>query len=59
MADGSWVGITNVHLLQELARLQIPGVGENTNSDCISILYQLFSNHSYLTTQDGRSLGSI
>lgn len=46
MADGSWVGITNVHLLQELACFQIPVVGENTNSDCVSILYMLFSNHS-------------
>lgn len=58
MADGSRVGITNMHLLQELARLQIPAVGENTNSDCISILYQLFSNHNYLTTQNRHSFGS-
>lgn len=37
MADGSWVGITNVHLPQELTTSQIPAVGENTNSDSLLI----------------------
>lgn len=46
MADRSWVGITNVHLLQELACFQIPAVGGKTNSGCMSILSLVFSNHS-------------
>lgn len=37
MADGSWVGITNVHLPQELTCFQIPAVGKNTNSDTFLI----------------------
>ena len=46
-----------MHLLQQLACFQIPAFGENTNSGCISTLCLLFSNHSYTTTQDGRSFG--
>lgn len=37
MADGSWVGITNMHLPQELTCFQIPAVGENTYSDTFLI----------------------